>query len=312
MANSFAFSADHRGSRYRSGVSLVRADSATLPRGEFSLLHSPHWRERTNSGGELTLSPSSALTPPVPPVPDNAELVYVPPKAARHTPESRSKRYDSATVTTPSDRGSDSGMTSPLANGELQVLRRTARVPGQNVSPLPKPHDPAAAPPGCDQSSVTDAHPPKDVPDQDPKPLQPVSPPDPTPSPSPSSLKQESDKSLDSAVSPVASEPPSSGRDIDNVLDYYSLNDNSSDIAVHGFRPAFSPISEETSSQVSPASAYRRDPKKTPSTARSSLNKALSPFSAGGTTKLILLKLSVYANNYHSTRRMGPPSAPWL
>lgn len=52
-------------SRYRSGVSLTRADSATLPQVDFALLHSPHLRNRTGTG-DFPLTPPSPTIPLIP------------------------------------------------------------------------------------------------------------------------------------------------------------------------------------------------------------------------------------------------------
>ncbi|KAF8219638.1 hypothetical protein L208DRAFT_823633 [Tricholoma matsutake] len=280
MANTFVLSGDSRASRYRSGVSLARADSATLPRGEFTLLHSPYWRERTNSGGELTLSPSTP--PPVPPVPDNAELVYVPPKAVRHASETRSKRNDSVPRSTQSERASDSRTSSLPGNGDAQASRRISRISEQDTSLPPQPQDPVVGPRSHDhdipteeaQKDIVDSSSGLSLPVLDPiEPLEPLSP--------RLSSFDKRESGIPSEASPVTSEPPSSARDIMSVLDYYAQDANLSDQAIQGFRPVFSPITEETSSQLSPSSPYRRDPKKTPTTGRSYLGSTPSPFTAG-------------------------------
>jgi hypothetical protein len=48
---------------------VTRQDSATLPRGEHPFLHSPYWRDRRVSGGEVIHSPADSIVPPVPPMP---------------------------------------------------------------------------------------------------------------------------------------------------------------------------------------------------------------------------------------------------
>ena len=265
MANSFVLSADSRGSRYRSGMSLARADSATLPRGEFALLHSPYWRERTISGGEFPLSPS-VLSPPVPPVPDNAELVYVPPKAARHTSDSRSKPRESVPETIQSEPVSDPGTSS--GSGDRCIPPSPAK-PEDSTAPSPSP--PLSNPEEGTSGNLD--HPRIPV-------LDPIEPLDPLALSRPTSLDKREPETSSDPTSPAISEAPSSARDIDNVLDYYSLDDNSLEAPFQGFRPIFSPIREETSSQLSPASPYQRDPKKSPSTGKSTP----SPFTAGGKT----------------------------
>ena len=74
IANSFVLSGDGPGrSRCRSGGTLARQDSATLPGvGNNGLLISPYWRDRRISGGEIVHSPDSGVDshiPPVPPIP---------------------------------------------------------------------------------------------------------------------------------------------------------------------------------------------------------------------------------------------------
>jgi hypothetical protein len=228
----------------------------------------------------MTLSPS-ALTPSVPPVPDNAELVYVPPKAARHPSEPRSKHHAPAPDDVSSQPGSNSGMTALMGNGDMQASHRVSRILKQRT-PTPPTQHPADVPPHYDHNVPEAA--PREISDRSSSPSLPViDPRDPTPSPRRLSLdKRESDNISEPIVSPVISEAPSSAQDIDTVLDYYSLDEGSPEQTMQGFRPAFSPIREESSSQLSPASAYR-DSKRTPSTGRS---YQTSPFSAGGMTLL--------------------------
>lgn len=57
-------------------------------------------------------------------------------------------------------------------------------------------------------------------------------------------------------TSPSASEAPSSARDFDHVLEYYSFVDVP-EPTDHHFRPPFSPITEESSSQLSPPTPFR-------------------------------------------------------
>ncbi|KAG6855638.1 hypothetical protein H0H87_012780, partial [Tephrocybe sp. NHM501043] len=153
MANTFVLSADTRQSRYRSGGSaLSRMDSATLPRAEYAY---PNWRGSMASLGSDVLSPPAAAA--VPPVPPDAERVYVPPQTQRDAPPS---------------------------------------------------------------------------------------PPSPNPNPNPS--------------------PPTSAKDLDYVLDYYSFADDAASAFSldsqqhHGFRPPFSPMPEESRAQLSPPRPFRR------------------------------------------------------
>ena len=73
IANSFILSDNPGRSRYRSGATVARQDSATLPGpSENGLLVSPYWRDRRISCGEIVHSPDSGIDsriPPVPPIP---------------------------------------------------------------------------------------------------------------------------------------------------------------------------------------------------------------------------------------------------
>jgi len=76
IANSFSLSNDNLGrNRYRSGGTVARQDSATLPgANETGVLISPYWKDRRISGGEIVHSPDSAVElriPPVPPIPQS-------------------------------------------------------------------------------------------------------------------------------------------------------------------------------------------------------------------------------------------------
>jgi hypothetical protein len=207
----------------------------------------------------MTLSPS-AHTPPIPPVPDNAELVYVPPKAARHPSESRSKHHAPAP---------DNFSAEPNCNPEMTALMGD-RDPRRPADVLPhNDHNVPEAKPTEVPIEIADRNSSPSLPVADPRRL--------------SLTRQESDKISDTIVSPVISEAPSSAQDIDTVLDYYSLDEGSPEQTIQSFRPAFSPIREEFSSQLSPASAYR-DSKRTPSTGRSYLGTMPSPFNASGMT----------------------------
>ncbi|KAF9463278.1 hypothetical protein BDZ94DRAFT_1218569 [Collybia nuda] len=249
MSNPFALSEDLRTSKYRSGTSnLTRSDSATLPRGEFAMLHSPYWRDRTYSGGELTLSPGSA---PPPPVPVNAELVYVPPKTVRQGSDHRERRRVSSSGSFRSDPLSDSvnSATTQIDSADLSKVHRISRIT-EDTNSLPNTPQPPAADIRIQNIEET------------------------APSLSPEEgssqafpTKRESDKSEKSesySEGPFSpgqrssmSDAPSSGRDIDNVLDYYSFPDTSDLGQDRNFRPAFSPISEESTSQLSPPAPFR-------------------------------------------------------
>jgi hypothetical protein len=176
-------------------------------------------------------------------------------------------------------------MISSPGSGDVPALRRISRISEQNTSIPPKPKDGMVIPPTHDHS-VPEAEAHAETFDPSPIPslpvLDPILPLQPMLSRRASLNKRESELFSEPNASPAISETPSSARDLDTVLDYYSQDENSPDPPNQGFRPVFSPIREETSSQLSPASPYR--PKKTPSTGKSYLGATPSPFSAGGTT----------------------------
>jgi len=76
IANSFILSNDNPGrNRYRSGGTVARQDSATLPgANETGVLISPYWKDKRTSGGGIAHSPDSggdSRIPPVPPIPQS-------------------------------------------------------------------------------------------------------------------------------------------------------------------------------------------------------------------------------------------------
>lgn len=267
MGNTFVLSGDIRMSRYRSGMStLTRQDSATLPRGENAYLNSPYWRDRTISGGETTMTPISGvmqLIPP-PPVPSNAEHVYVPPRtphrSAAHFHDKAGngdiKKRTSISVLhsrTGSDHDvplvtpiSTSGESRPV-NLDTQALRRISRISEASSTPSTPENSNGQKSTNDSKNSLA------------PFPLS-------GPSNSDANRKQDADLLSPTfamnQVSPglsTVSDTPSSAKDIDNVLDYYSFADTPEPTTEHHFRPPFSPISEESISQLSPQSLLKRE-----------------------------------------------------
>ncbi|KAG6839664.1 hypothetical protein C0991_000409 [Blastosporella zonata] len=89
MANTFVLSPDSMLRQSRGSSMLTRVDSATLPRSEYS----PYYRDR---GLSMEFS--------APPVPDNAELVYVAPQTTRRRPpDAPPSDASSSTPTSPKD-----------------------------------------------------------------------------------------------------------------------------------------------------------------------------------------------------------------
>lgn len=275
LGNSFVLSSDARSSRYRSGFGgLVRSDSATLPRGDHPLMNSPHWRDRALSGTSDTF----AADPDVPPVPSNADKVYVPPQTPRHSgaePKRKSnvRRHSSAgSLPSPVSEG-DSNDSRSRSNSigeftremekigkDIQALRRISRIseapsttpttPANPEIPLHTPSEPS----------------PVEVPSTQEEPSPPPSEP-PNHSPTTSNSRSPGVSSTTTTSSVI-----SSTKELENVLDYYS----SSDGPERAFAPAFSPIIEESSSQLS-SPASRRLSHRTTLTSRT-----MSPLS--GTT----------------------------
>ncbi|KDR77312.1 hypothetical protein GALMADRAFT_246668 [Galerina marginata CBS 339.88] len=277
MSNTFVLSNDNRSSRYRSGsVGLTRSDSTTLPRAEHSF-------------GAAYNNDRFSIGPDAPAMPPNAEFLYEPPKKLRTQAELKEKRLQylkrrSSTGSlstknlpdTPSiiSNRPTSTLLSPGAefdiNAFLPKTPESRKAPSLPRSPLPPtPKLPYSA--GDDQSSFT----------------QP-------------SITQETEAPpegyqeaiqrfpLDSQLlspdlgllSPTTSSEgaPQSGKDLDGVLNYYSLPDSPEPlVAGANYRPAFSPISEESSSQLSPPAPYRND--KRESSQRSTPVGARTPLS---------------------------------
>ncbi|KAG6904700.1 hypothetical protein DXG01_007817 [Tephrocybe rancida] len=181
MANTFVLSGDTLQSRYRSGgYNLNRTDYATLPRGEYRVIYSPYWKDRASM--ELALSPG--VMEDVPPVPGNAELVYVPPQTQRKANDSRNKK-------SPDD-------AAPEGNSQASL----ESLPGTSKKRDPSPPPTAPAPSDQNkkksQSRRYSIRPDMDV----------------------ASLAH-SNNSDGGVSSPSTSEPPSSVKDLDNVLNYY-------------------------------------------------------------------------------------------
>ncbi|KAG6915121.1 hypothetical protein DXG01_013174, partial [Tephrocybe rancida] len=233
MANTFVLSGDTRQSRYRSGGSnLTRTDSATLPRGEYGVIYSPYWKDRASM--ELALSPGAMED--VPPVPGNAELVYVPPQTQREANDSRNKKSPDDAAPEGNSQASFSNADAPAPAPSLSLESLPGTSKKRDASPTPPAPAPSDQNKNKSQSRRYSIRPDMDV----------------------ASLAH-SNTSDGGFSSPPASEPPSSAKDLDNVLDYYSFADSPEPTTERSFRPPFSPITEETSSQLSPPTPFKRD-----------------------------------------------------
>ncbi|ESK88647.1 hypothetical protein Moror_3050 [Moniliophthora roreri MCA 2997] len=348
IGNSYVLS-DERNSKYRSGGSvLTRADSATLPRGEHPYLSSPlslSARERKISGPE-----SSSF---VPPVPANAEAVYIPPRNprkplpssdSRHAPHPGSRhRTSTGSLLSPDDaelfgpaRSASTSSTSP-SHSESSYSDKSAIRPlpqitdltrsSRRISHISEVTSVESASISGSKEQVTPSVTVSDAPNSaslyTPSPLALDANADSSRLQSPSSAPQASMNdhprsalfSPWSPVSPADSSPDSrresgllstapssaSTSQFDNVLDYYqnespvseAARDVGSPNALHQnvtgfhFRPPFSPITEESSSQLSPPSPFtKRDAPKHPKDRMSTLSGKFvltsSPSSPGG------------------------------
>ncbi|KAJ7135432.1 hypothetical protein C8R43DRAFT_617528 [Mycena crocata] len=261
-----------RSSRYRSGASvLTRSDSATLPRGDYPF--SPAWSVR-KSGSFTPIDSLGFPIPPVPPMPEELRRVIAETRDRLKVDESADKRNrrrsgsDAETPITPSLARTNSG--SRTLGEDIRLSRRVSRI-SEAATPTSSAPDTPDAPSILDSAPATDQSP-------DTSNFHVGA----SPSAFPTSPGQESTS---------ASEARSS-RDIDNVLDYYNFepspgytDDSSSSFDLpspdvpadsHRYQPAFSPITEESGSQLSPNSFRSR---RTPN-GKMSLASTPSPQSA--------------------------------
>ncbi|KAF5384185.1 hypothetical protein D9615_003240 [Tricholomella constricta] len=248
LANPYVLSAESRASRYRSGGSeLTRTDSATLPRGEFSFIHSPNRRDGASL--DLALSPGAVLIGPVPPVPENAEKVYVPPRTTRQSTDARERLK-----TPPSSGREGEGVPSKQKRAEEGSFasRQTPRIIEATSSLPPTPQLAYTLP------DTVEGRPSKHKRDPSPPPPPPASEPETSrrDSKRPDS-GAESDGISEAIVSPSLSDAPSSAKDLD-ILSYYSFAETPPP-NVGIFRLPFSPIPEEQSSSLSPPIPYVPD-----------------------------------------------------
>lgn len=248
IGNTFVLSTDERderAARYRSwGSVLTRTDSATLPRDENPFLSPPMSHGTPDTNHSLV------------PLPSNADSVYIPPKNPRRLSDARRKRQSI-------------GNSIPRSDSEGEILARSNSI----GAPLPS---------DTQQSHISETD--NSVLNNKPSLLndESIAPPAPdtaqSPYLSPNHARPVSHASSDGGSSNRPTSSTSSGKGYDTMLDdYYSNADLTSpaspDPAVSGghipmtvdnphFRPPFSPITEESSSQLSPPSPYRRDSKR--------------------------------------------------
>lgn len=243
IGNSFVLSSDERASRYRSGGSvLTRTDSATLPRDENPFLYSPMYGN----------TPDYHSLVPLPP---NADSVYIPPSNPRRLSDSKRKRQSTGSLLLQNESEGDTSLVRSHSIGEpvsSEQSRRISRI-SEADSSSPSIPDHIASDNGPLPSASDSLYAPS-----------------PFLSPNPERLSNVSGVSSNRPISTT-----SSGKEYDTMLDdYYStaapMSPDSAEAPNSGglipismdalhFRPPFSPISEESSSQLSPPAPYRRD-----------------------------------------------------
>jgi hypothetical protein len=237
MSNSFTLSPD-RSSIYRTGTGagLTRSDSNTLPRGERSR-PSTFYNDRFSIGLDA------------PPIPTNAEFLYEPPRKPRNEDKctKRNLRRRSSTGSLspkiPPDTPSISSnirRNSVIINADVDFDLETFIPKTPRVKPsIPLPHSPTP------RLTINEA---------------------PTPDPANTFQGVAQHIPMDAQLllpdsnipSPALSEGRISSKELDGLLNYYSISDSPAVLVAGGvFRPMFSPISEESSSQLSPPVPYR-------------------------------------------------------
>ncbi|KAJ3746441.1 hypothetical protein DFH05DRAFT_1523044 [Lentinula detonsa] len=254
IGNSFVLSTDERAARYRSwGSVLTRTDSATLPHDENPFLSPPMSYGTPDAHHSLV------------PLPPNADSVYIPPRNPRRLSDARRTQQSTSSSVPRSD-----------SDGETSLARSSnigAPLPSDAQQSQRAPHTSTSESSIPNNSKVNSMKNENVVPSSAADSLN-------VPSPylSPNPERPISHASSDGGLSNRPASSTSSGKDYDTMLDdYYSNADPISPaspetvgsgghipIAIDGphFRPPFSPITEESSSQLSPPTPYRRDSKR--------------------------------------------------
>ena len=229
-------------------MGLTRSDSATLPRSEHSF-GAAYNDDRFSIGSDA------------PPIPSNASFLYEPPKKPRMgVAELREKRKQN--IRRRSSTGSLSTRVLPETPTPSTRPSSALLSPGVEfdiASFLPKSPEPRKTPPRSplpptpnlpylvedDNSSKRESGPVEyqEIAQRFPMDSQLLSP------------------DLDLLSPAPSSEGPHSAKNLEDVLNYYSLPDSPEPplLPNASYRPAFSPITEESSSQLSPPTPYRND-----------------------------------------------------
>lgn len=275
MANPYILSYDTRSSKYRSFVGLTRSDSTTLPSSDYEHHH-------------------FAVDPNAPPIPSNADALYVAPKTPRTpaSPYSKTLRRRGSTGTIATKNEQDP--ISPSTRPSSMILSPTDAPP---IPPLPQHLSMSSSlsapfsPPFSDDSGESPAqfeerkHIPPAIDVTATRPL-PSSPPQPAPD----------------------ATPPSSGDEIqspghlEDVLNYYSLPGLPEGVVqASRYQPTFTPITEESLSQLTlPPTPYRNERRESQ---RSQVMGARSPMKGSMRSKSVAPEFSV--NSVLSNRSAG-------
>jgi hypothetical protein len=249
MSNSFILPSDNRLSKYRSGAAgLTRSDSTTLPRAEHSF-GAPYANDKFSIG------------PDAPPIPSNAESLYEPPKRPRNVEElrdnkrERNRRSSTGSVvikalpqppSAPSRPAST--LLTPGVEFDMSSIIQPTTPEAEPRKPLAIPRSPLPLPPTpkLPYLSSDDGGSSKrgSLPDEYQESMQHF--------PSDSDLLTPDFNQLSPVTSSDGGGGPRTGENLEDVLNYYSLPDSPDVIPSSSYRPAFSPISEESNSQLSP------------------------------------------------------------
>lgn len=275
IGNSFILSSDMRASRYRSGMSsntMMRQDSATLPRGENPFLNSPYWRDKRISGGDIILTPDSSRSsavPPVPPIPSGSSMMVLGTKSTRNSagalelPKGRKSAHElvrQASTSSLRALGSEkypalvrSSSSSGVISSEGPNSRRISRII-EVPSPVPStpgtPQKSAAKTPNDSKTSAPTPSPLKRLTyNTDPPSEYDIATPSPDLIERPPARRFHSDTSLS----------PGSGQSttVVNMLDDYMFMSSSGDS-----NRVFSPMAPESSASITIPVPYRSAPKR--------------------------------------------------
>jgi hypothetical protein len=263
IGDSFVLSND-RSSKYRSGASvLTRSDSATLPRGEHPF--SPAWSIR-KSGAFTPIDAMGVAIPPVPQMPEELR---------RAIAESRDKLMVDESAERRNRRRSGSDAETPIT--PLMRTNSGSRIRGEDtrrISRISEAPTTSSTAPMTPNTSATDS-----VANTEPSPNTSNFQAGASPASFPTSPGESTNSVSDTR----------SSRDIDNVLDYYNFEPSpgypggqsafdlpspDAPIDPNRFQPAFSPITEESGSQLSPNSFRSRR--------TNGMSATPSPSTAGG------------------------------